>query len=62
MVQEILDIDAFSLDCSCCSMYENCSQTFGECRVYNKVLWQIVDGKIREFRKRIFELIIKRDE
>jgi len=61
MIRETLlvDVDSVSMSCFYCSMNENCSKSFKECRYYNKRLWSQIDKKIRELRQKIFEGIYK---
>lgn len=46
-------------DCYYCDMRPNCTQTYSECRAYNKNLWKKVDKQLNGIRKKIFEQINK---
>lgn len=56
---EISDIDA---DCTYCPMDNNCRHSFKECRLYNIDLWKPIDQKIRNFRKKIHEIVKKNQD
>ena len=50
------------MDCEACEMYNNCKQTYKECRRYNPLWDRIVDKQIKKIRKEIFNSIIKGDD
>ena len=54
-----IEIPSSFLNCEYCSMCDNCTQSYKECRTYNKELWNLVDNKITDFRNDIFNSIIK---
>ena len=46
--------------CDYCNMYENCTQTYSECRQYNPELWKEFEKQVKIERKEIFnKMLIK---
>lgn len=48
------DVDG---SCNYCEMFDNCKQTYGECRQYNPV-WKSIDKQITNIRLDIFKQIV----
>ena len=51
------------LNCETCEIgnemsYNNCTQTYSECRQYNKNLWNKIDKQLNNIRKSIFDDVL----
>ena len=52
-------LQRYCMNCRNCEMYYNCTQTYKECRSYNKELWNNIDKQVNKIRKEIFKSIKK---